>query len=87
MDIVNYSEARNNLKSVLDKVIANSMPTVIFRQNGGSVVLVPKDEYDSWTETNYLLSNPVNAQRLRDSMARMDAGMGIEVDPETMEPV
>jgi antitoxin YefM len=87
MDIVTYSEARNNLKSVLDKVIANSMPTVIFRQNGGSVVLVPKDEYDSWAETNYLLSNPVNAQRLRESKAQLDAGMGIEVDPETMKPV
>ena len=87
MDIVTYSEARNNLKSVLDKVIADSMPTVIFRQNGGSVVLVPKDEYDSWTETNYLMSSPVNAQRLRDAIARMDAGEGIEVDPATMKPI
>jgi antitoxin YefM len=87
MDIVTYSEARNNLKSVLDKVIANSMPTVIFRQNGGSVVVVPKDEYDSWAETNYLLSSPANAQRLREAMAQMNAGMGIEVDPETMKPV
>lgn len=80
MDIVTYSEARNNLKSVLDRVIANSMPTVIFRQNGGSVVVVPKDEYDSWTETNYLLSSPANAQRLRDSIARMNAGEGEEHD-------
>ena len=87
MDIVTYSEARNNLKSILDRVVANSMPTVIFRQNGGSVVVVPKDEYDAWTETNYLLSSPVNAQRLRESMAQMDAGMGIEIDPETMKPV
>ncbi len=87
MDIVTYSQARNNLKAVLDKVVADSMPTVIFRQNGGSVVLVPKDEYDSWTETNYLMSSPVNAARLRESIAQMDAGIGIELDPKTMKPV
>ncbi len=87
MDIVTYSEARNNLKSVLDKVVANSMPTVIFRQRGGSVVVMSKDDYDSMAETNYLLSTPANARRLRESIAQMDAGKGIEVDPETMQPV
>jgi antitoxin YefM len=87
MDIVTFSDARNNLKSVLDKVVDDSMPTVIFRQKGRSVVVVPKDEYDSWTETNYLLSNPVNAQRLRDAVAEMDAGKGIEIDPKTMKPI
>ncbi len=80
MDIVSFTDARNNLKSVLDKVVDDSMPTVIFRQKGRSVVIVPKDEYDSWAETNYLNSNPVNAQRLREAMADMDAGLGEEHD-------
>lgn len=80
MDIVTFSDARNNLKSILDKVVDDSMPTVIFRQKGRSVVIVPKDEYDSWAETNYLLSSPVNAQRLRDAIADMDAGLGEEHD-------
>ena len=80
MEIVTYSEARNNLKSVLDKVVADSMPTVIFRQGGRSVVLIAKDDYDALTETRYLMSNPVNAKRLLDSIARMDAGEGEEHD-------
>ena len=80
MDIVTFSEARNNLKSVLDKVVANSMPTVIFRQRGGSVVVISKEEYDRMSETNYLLSSPVNAERLRQAIAEMDAGMGEEHD-------
>ncbi len=87
MDIVTYSEARNNLKSLLDRVIANSMPTVIFRQRGQSVVVMSKEDYDRMNETNYLLSSPVNAQRLRDSIAQVDAGEGIEVDPKTMKPI
>ncbi|MEO5597570.1 MAG: type II toxin-antitoxin system prevent-host-death family antitoxin [Novosphingobium sp.] len=84
MDIVTYSEARNNLKSVLDKVVADSMPTVIFRQRGQSVVVMSKSDYDSMTETNYLMSNPANATRLREGMAEMDAGKGIVVDPKTL---
>ena len=80
MDIVSYSEARNNLKSVLDRVVANSMPTVIFRQRGQSVVVMSKDDYDRMNETNYLLSNPANAKRLRDARVRMDAGKGEEHD-------
>ena len=80
MDIVTFSEARNNLKSVLDKVVANSMPTVIFRQRGGSVVVISKDEYDKMSETTYLLSSPVNAKRLRKAIAEMDAGKGEEHD-------
>ena len=80
MDIVTYSQARNNLKSVLDKVIADRAPMVIFRQRGESVVVMAKDDYDSLTETRYLMSNPVNAKRLLDSIARMDAGEGEEHD-------
>ncbi len=87
MDIVTYSEARNNLKSVLDKVVADSMPTVIFRQRGQSVVVMSKEAYDALTETRYLMSNPVNAKRLLDTIAEMDAGEGIEVDPATMDEI
>jgi antitoxin YefM len=85
MDIVTFSEARNNLKSILDRVVANHMPTVIFRQKGQSVVVISKDDYDRMNETDYLLSNPANAQRLRESAAQMDAGKGIEVDPKIFE--
>lgn len=80
MDIVTFSEARNNLKSVLDRVVANHMPTVIFRQKGQSVVILSKEEYDRLNDTCYLLSSPANAKRLRDAAARMDAGKGEDHD-------
>jgi antitoxin YefM len=38
------------------------------------VVIVPLDEYDSWMETLYLLSNPANADHLRRSIAEAEAG-------------
>ncbi len=85
MDIVSFTDARNNLKAVLDRVVANHMPTVIFRQKGQSVVVISKEDYDRMNETDYLFSNPVNARRLREAAAQMDAGGGIEVDPKIFE--
>ena len=84
MDIVTYSEARNNLKSIFDRVVANSAPTVIFRQRGESVVVMSKSDYDSMTETRYLMSNPANAKRLLDGIAELDAGRGIVIEPGTL---
>ena len=41
-------------------------------------------EWNSKAETEYLLSSPNNARRLRESIAQMDAGKGVErelIDP------
>jgi antitoxin YefM len=38
------------------------------------VVVVSPDEFDSWMETLYLLSDPANAQHLRQSIAEANAG-------------
>jgi len=41
-------------------------------------------EWNSMAETEYLLSSPNNARRLRESIAQMDAGKGVErelIDP------
>jgi antitoxin YefM len=80
MDIVSFTEARNNLKSVLDKVVDGHVPTVIFRQKGRSVVIIAKDDYDRMDETTYLKSSPVNARMIEESIAQMEAGMGDEHD-------
>ena len=80
MDIIMFTQARNNLKAVLDKVVADSMPTVIFRQRGESVVIMAKSDYDRMAETDYLLTSPANARRLREAMTQMDAGQGEERD-------
>jgi len=48
-------------------------------ERGALVVLVPFDEYNSWQETNYLLSNPANADHLRRSIAQAKAGKAQEL--------
>jgi antitoxin YefM len=88
MDIVTYSETRANLKAIMDRVVQDHVPIAITRQRGKPVVMVGLDDWNSIQETMYLLSTPNNAKRLMESIADANAGRnGIEVDPETMEPI
>jgi antitoxin YefM len=76
MEAVSYSEARDNLKSVIDRVVADRAPIAIVRQRGGAAVLVSAEEWASIEETLYLLQSPANARRLMESVARLEAGEG-----------
>lgn len=76
MQTVSYSEARENLKSMIDKVVADRAPLAITRQRGEGAVLISASEWASIEETLYLLSSPNNAKRLLESIAELDAGGG-----------
>jgi antitoxin YefM len=78
MQAVSYSEARDNLKSMIDKVVADRAPIAITRQRGEGAVLISESEWASIEETLYLLSSPANAKRLMEGIARFDAGQGEE---------
>lgn len=75
---VNVSEFRQNLASHLDEVADSRAPLVVTRGKGKSVVVLSQEEYDSMVETLHLLASPVNAERLRASIAELDAGQGTE---------
>ena len=76
MKIVNYSEARENFKQVLDRVSDDCDSTLIKRRNREDVVLLSKSHYDSIMETLYLMRSPANAQHLMEAIARDKAGQG-----------
>ena len=73
MHVFTYTDARNNLKSVLDKVIDDVDVAFITRKEGGHAVVMGQDHYDSLMETLYLLSSPNNASRLNESIAQLRA--------------
>lgn len=79
-----YTDARANLKAVMDSVVEDCTPTIVTRQRGEPVVMISLAEWNSWQETEYLLSSPRNAERLRKAIRDMDAGKGIE--RELIEP-
>lgn len=78
MRAVSYSEARENLKSVIDRVVADRAPIAITRQRGEGAVLVSESEWASIEETLHLLASPANARHLAESIAELDAGKGRE---------
>jgi len=74
MDAVSYSDLRQNLKSFMDKVYYDHEPLIITRKNNENLVLISIDEYNSLTETNYLLSNDSNSEHILKSIAQYQAG-------------
>ena len=80
MDVVTYTDARANLKEVMDRVIADRTHVVVTRQKSEAVVMVSLSEWNAMEETMHLLSSPRNAERLRASIQQMDAGKGKERD-------
>ncbi|WGL96142.1 YoeB-YefM toxin-antitoxin system antitoxin YefM [Arsenophonus nasoniae] len=80
MKTVNYTDARQNLTSIMNEAIDDRIPILITRQKGVPCVLLSLDEYQSLEETAYLLRSPANARHLLDSIDELNAGKGIERD-------
>lgn len=74
MNTINYSTLRSNLASVLDKVNDDHVPVLVTRQNGKPAVILSLEDYNSFEETVYLMSSPLNAQRLNQAIADVEAG-------------
>ncbi len=56
MQVVNYTDLRENLKKWMDSVVDNVQEIIIKRKNNKDLVLISLDEYNSLKETSYLLS-------------------------------
>jgi antitoxin YefM len=85
MDVVTYTDARKNLKAIMDRVVADCDHTVVTRQSGEAVVMLSLAEWNSIQETAHLLSSPKNAARLASAIEQLDAGKGKErqlLDPD-----
>ena len=76
MEITSYSNFRQHLKSFLSKVIASRDTLFVTQQNGEDVVVMSKSDYEGMQETLFLLSNPKNAQRLKESLEEYQKGGG-----------
>jgi antitoxin YefM len=80
MDVITFTDTRQNLKDVMDRVVEDHTPIVVTRQKAESVVIVSLADWNAMEETARLLSSPNNAARLADAVAQLDAGKGAERD-------
>lgn len=84
MDAITLKRARKDLQALVEKVNSDAEPTIICGEGGERAVLMSLDDFNAWQETLYLLSNPVNAERLRESIAQAQSGNTVErklIDP------
>ena len=72
MQAILYSQARNNLRSIINQVCDNFEEFVITTKDKQSVVLISQDEYNSMKETIYLLSSKNNRDRLLDAVDEIE---------------
>ena len=68
------NQAKKQLDELIDRVILDAEPTILCNEQGKQAVLMSLDEFNSWQETLYLLSNPANAEHLRRSIAQVNSG-------------
>lgn len=80
MQVVNFTEARNNLKSIFDAVYHNAEEVIVNRKNGENVVIISLDTYNAMNETEYLLRSPNNAEHLRRSIQQYRDGKTLTHD-------
>lgn len=78
MKIVSFTEARNSLKAVLDRVINDADTTVITRRDTQDAVVMSLDYYNSLMETVHLLRSPANVEHLNKSIAQYRQGKAIQ---------
>ena len=80
MRIMTYTNARNNLRQLIDDVVDSSEETVITSKEGRDVVVMSLADYNGWATTNPLLSTPENANRLLKAVEEVKAGRVIKRD-------
>ncbi len=74
MTVINYTEARNNFKLVLDTVVNDADYTIISRRDADDAVVMSLDYFNAMQETLHLLKSPKNVEHLRKSIEQYKEG-------------
>ena len=74
MNAITINEAKRDLDRIIERVATDADPTIICGEGSQKAVILSLEEFNSWQETLYLLSNPANATHLRRSIAEAEKG-------------
>lgn len=72
MQAIVYSNARNNLRGLINKVCDDFDEYMISTKDNKTAVLISYDEYASMKETLYLMSSKTNRERLEDAVDQIE---------------
>ncbi len=74
MKVINFSEARNRFKAVIDQVVDDADYTIITRRDAEDAVVMSLDHFNGLMETVHLLKSPANAEHLAESIEQYRSG-------------
>jgi antitoxin YefM len=74
MRVVNFSDARNRLKSVIDQVVNDEDFAIITRRDADDAVVMSLNHFNGLMETVHLLKSPANVAHLSKSIEQYHSG-------------
>jgi antitoxin YefM len=80
MRVVNFTEARSHLKTVLDQVSLDADYTIISRRDADDAVVMSLEQFNGLMETVHLLKSPSNARHIANSIEQYRSGKTEEHD-------
>ena len=70
MRVINFSDARNQFKQVIDQVVEDCDVAIISRRDAEDAVVMSLNTYNSMMETLHLLKSPANVKHLEKSVVQ-----------------
>lgn len=78
----NYSDVRNNFKSVCDTIIQNSETVIVTRKNDENIVMMSLDEYNNLIENYYVRRSEANYRWIQESREQLERGKTVSMVAE-----
>ncbi|MCF6266413.1 MAG: type II toxin-antitoxin system prevent-host-death family antitoxin [Desulfuromusa sp.] len=82
MQAILYSQARNNLRQIINKVCDDYDEVIITTKDDKTAILISYEEYRAMKETMYLLSSQNNRDKLIRSIDEIENSRIIQKDIE-----
>jgi antitoxin YefM len=82
-----YSQAREQLKTLMDRAVDDRETIIVRRRTGGDVAMIAADELASLIETAHLLHSPKNAQRLLSALNRARTETQVPTDLAQLQTI
>ncbi|BAQ63439.1 type II toxin-antitoxin system Phd/YefM family antitoxin [Geminocystis sp. NIES-3709] len=70
MQTIHYDHFQENLTVVIDEISEKHQPIRLELSDSVRAIVLSEEDYNSMVETLYLLSNPVNAEKLLQAVNR-----------------
>ena len=78
----NYSDVRNNLKSICDTIIQNGETVIVTRKNDENIVMMSLDEYNNLMENYYIRRSAANYKWILESLEELEKGETVSMVAE-----